>query len=104
MSKVENKAVDAVYTKLSHEVLAKHYEDLIKERDQLRQWKTEALMVFGKIFTFDHPELKLGESRVECVLRLARERDALKLNLVTSVAALNAALKVLKSMSKEEGK
>ena len=58
------------------------YDAVVKERDELARWKKEALATFEPILRFEHPELKLGESRVAFLLLLSKERDQLKAALV----------------------
>ena len=48
------------------------------ERDELLRWKNEALMVYRPILDFQHPEMRLGESKVTTVMKFAKERDALR--------------------------
>ena len=48
---------------------------LKEEIDKLKMWKKEALIVFQPIFDFENPEMKLGESKVEFIIKLAKERD-----------------------------
>lgn len=49
-----------------------------KENEELKNWKREMHAVTLPIFRFQHPEMKLGESRITFILSLAKERDALK--------------------------
>lgn len=41
------------------------------------RWIKEAESMLQKIYDFEHPELKLGESKLEFILKLAAERDNL---------------------------
>ncbi len=50
--------------------------ELKQQRDELQRWKNEALATFNPIFDFEHPNMKLGESKVEFILALAKQRDA----------------------------
>lgn len=52
-------------------------ERLTKERDELAKWKEEAMEIFNPIITFEHPELKVGDSKTEMLIKLAKQRDYL---------------------------
>jgi hypothetical protein len=49
--------------------------DTIRERNELARWKSEAIDLYKPIHDFEHPELKLCDSRVETIMRLVAERD-----------------------------
>lgn len=61
-------------------VLKQDLAQAIKESTQLRQWKIEAVDLLTKINSYAHKhlEIKLGQSTVDFVIAMAKERDELK--------------------------
>ena len=41
------------------------------------RWVSEAEAILNSIYSFEHPQLKLGSSKVEVLLQMAKERDQL---------------------------
>lgn len=68
----------------SHETAATAYasklQEVQQENEQLRGWKMEAAELLTKIHSYAHKhlEIKLGESIVDFVIAMAKERDELK--------------------------
>lgn len=56
-------------------------EALEVELKNAHEWKTQILAVTKPVFDFDHPEMKLGESKVATIIKFAKERDELKAEL-----------------------
>lgn len=62
-----------------YHVIEKSYAYQLKaDFDSLVNWKKQMEMVTEPIFSFEHPEMKLGESKVATIINFVRERDSLK--------------------------
>lgn len=60
------------------DIMQRAYDKIVEleaERDELARWKSEAIDLYKPITEFEHPELKLCDSRVETIMRLVAERD-----------------------------
>lgn len=49
-----------------------------KGKPNPERWIKEAEAMLQKVYDFEHPEMKIGESKLEFILKLAAERDKLK--------------------------
>lgn len=81
------------------------YDELKAENEQLRRWKAEALMLLSLVDAYadKHPEIKLGQGKVEFTIARAKERDTLKERCEKMEAALKWALYHAKECQKNHG-
>lgn len=60
-----------------------------------QEWISEAKAILNKVVDFEHPELTVGDSRIDTLLRFAKERDQLKAQRDELLAALELYMKRL---------
>ena len=54
------------------------FERVSNENKRLKKWQADAMKILKKIMDFEHPEMKLGESKIDFILKLAPQRDELQ--------------------------
>lgn len=110
----QDKQIRALINADENESTFDEVERLKIKRDQLQRWKNEMLLVNKPLFEYDHKEMKVGESRVEFLLRMAKQRDdllkllkelvhAVKFRTQMSSATIHELIEAEKAITKVKG-
>lgn len=60
-----------------------------------QQWILEAKAIVGKVVDFEHPEMTVCDSRIETLLRFAKERDEFKAQRDVLLQTLNILIRAV---------
>lgn len=76
------------------------YDELVAENERLKRWKAEALTLLTLVDAYadKHPEIKLGQGKVEFTIARAKERDELKQGNERLKAKVNELMPMVEAM------